>query len=269
MKGGREAPLSYFLHFGMNISILSKLILTTLVASVILSCKKDGEEPPPQSPPSSPVLVKLGLLPRKGVASFNFGSGHINDGTGRLASISRVRVLMTDFRLTDASGSAVRTFPGKVIHWDSNDPQGLTTLGTAEMTTFSGGAMTLGLDDASNALTPSDFANPPLSDQTLYAGLGQGFRFFSIEGRIDADNDGFISGSEPIYSYACITAAMRRSDQLFFNGQVAGNTSTVYLGFDVAGLLNGVNVMADLSETGSGPLNAQLMSNLQTAIEEP
>jgi hypothetical protein len=240
----------------------------------MLGCKKedDDTEPTPiplPTPTPEQVIVKVYFMAREGNGSFTFGSSYIPDGTGRDAIITRMRFLITDLSLTDVSANPIRTFPGKVILWDSNDPAAQITLGTVDAGSFAGIAMTLGLDDTNNALNPGDFSEPPLSDQTLHSGAGNGYRFYLLEGRIDANNDGIVSASDPTFTYTCITSAMRRSDQIYYASEVAGAMSTVNIGLDVSGLLNGVDVMADLSETGASALNAQLMNNLQTAIEEP
>ncbi|MBL7940986.1 MAG: hypothetical protein JNL43_16635 [Flavobacteriales bacterium] len=251
-------------------ALRSLAFLTLCTALGMLGCKKEDDDPGPAATATTEqVIVKAYFLPREGNDSFIFGSSYIPDGAGRDAIITRMRFLITDLRLTDASANPIRTFPGKVILWDSNDPTAQITLGTVDAGSFGGIAMTLGLDDANNALAPGDFMEPPLSDQTLYAGAGNGYRFYQLEGRTDANSDGIVSASDPTFSYTCITSAMRRSDQIYYASEVAGAMSTVNIGLDVRGLLNGVDVVADLSEVGAGALNAQLMSNLQTAIEEP
>ncbi len=271
---GPKGPF-FMVHFAMMPPVLRRVFLLLLIAPVaILGCKKDeDDEPQPQPQNSIPtpeqVLVNLRFIPREAGAGFTFGDSYITDGTGRDALIERIRILFTDIRLTNASATAIRTFPGKVVLWDSNDPNALTPIGTVDAGSFAGVGLTIGLDDANNATVPADHTGPPLSDQTLYVGSVSGYRFYSIEGRIDANDDGIVSSAEPTFTYACITSAMRRNDQLYYNSSLAGSSSVVNIGLDVAGLLNGVNVMNDLNETGATSLNAQLMSNLQTAIEEP
>ena len=248
----------------------SKLVLLAVgLASCIMllsGCKKKDDDP--QDEPAAQLIVKARFTVREGSQGFTFGSSTIEDAVGREILLTRMRFLLTDYRLTDAAGDPIQTFPGVVIQWDSNDPNATTTLGTVTMLNYGGVSMTIGLDDTNNGTSPSDHTGPPLSDQSLYIGSGIGYLFYQIQGRADANNDGIVSPGEGVFSYTCVGASMRRTDHLSFSGSVASAVETLNIGVDVTGLLNGVNVMADLNETGSGPLNAQLMSNLQTAIEE-
>lgn len=235
---------------------------------ILAGCKKGDEEDTPISP--TPVVqqttVKLSFLFRNGSVTASAGT-YIQDATGRDVEVVRIRFLVSNFQLMDGSGNALRSFPNAYVQFDSNDQYAVNTLGLADQCSFVSVKLDLGLPAAINAMAPADFNAPPLSDQSLYVNGSLGYRFFSFEGRADANNDGIVSSGEPAVTYICATDAMLRTDQVFWNGSVAGPQATLSLGFDIQGLLNGINVMSDPTETGASALNAQLMSNLQTAVE--
>lgn len=241
-------------------------LLIVLSVGLLNSCKKDEDDPEPASTSVQQSTVQLALIYREGSSPVTAGA-YIEDATGREVEVIRVRFLMSNFRFLNAAGNAVASFPDAVALFDSNDPSAIAVLGVAPYSSFASFQLDIGLSATTNAMDPTQFTGPPLTDQSLYLGSGMGYRFFAFEGRADADGDGIVESTEPLVSYTCATDAMLRTDQVFVSSSIAGSVSTLSIGMDIQGLLNGVNVMNDLNEVGASALSAQLISNLQTAVE--
>ncbi len=242
-------------------NVLSAVILIALFNG----CKKDDDNTPEES---TPVQVPLQLVVDfvRNSQAYDLTS-YISDANGRSVEFNKVRVLLSNFRLLDANGSVTHTFAGKVVLLDrANGQQQFLELGTVSTGLLQRLAFDIGLDATTNQMDPTQFSGPPLTDQTLWINSTSGHKFFTLEGRVDSDNDGIVEGSEQAVTYQCITSAMVRTDEVNTNSAVAGSPAQVHVALDLGNILNGINCVATPTAVGASSLNAQLMSNLQSGL---
>ena len=231
----------------------------------LLSCKKDEADDPVVLPPTQ-VPVKVMVEFKNNGGAYDFSS-YIEDANGRSVQFNKVRMILSNFKLISVNGSVSHAFPITAVLLDRALGQYVVSdLGLADQGLFARLAFDIGLDAATNQMSPSEFTQPPLSDQTLWINAASGHKFFTLEGRVDSDGDGIVESSEQVVTYQCITSAMLRSDELNMNTSISGSPWTFVITVDMTNILNGFDCITTPTAVGSGAVNAQLMSNLQAAI---
>jgi hypothetical protein len=263
IKAGRKPAFFYFHTVQLpNFQSMRQLVSLLLVVLVAGACQKKDD---PQQPPPAPVtesMLKLNFYFMHGNSSYEL-TDEIFDASGRRAEFSKVRFLVSNIRVLRLDGSVARSWPGVVLKVDAaQTPAFYHQVGLlADDVTIGSLAFDVGLDDATNALEPGDFSQPPLNDVTTYQ-QGLGFKFLELEGRWDSDNNSAVTASDAAIGYIIGTAAMRRERILYMNSA----SRNLSIQVNMNGMLNGVTCSATPSATGAGAVNAQIMNNLQAAF---
>ena len=244
-----------------------RIIPTLLIIVLFASCKKTEDPAQVPTPDVTQGLLKLSFTFQKTGLEYVV-SDYLQDGTGRAVRFDKVRILFSNFRLLDANGIVTQTFPDKVILADvANGILATSELGMVNTGLLKRVAFDIGLDATTNQMDPTQFTGPPLTDQTLWISSSFGHKFLTLEGRVDSNGDGIVGGSEQAVTYQCITSAMLRTDEVNTHDPMPGGTSVVNIAIQMANILNGVNCNTTPTAVGSNATNAQLMSNLQTAVD--
>ncbi len=243
------------------------LVLLVIVSSS--GCKKDDEPDPTPAPsaaaPEHMVSVNFNFLDNSLPWGF---ADQLVDEDGAAAQLDRMRFIVSNIRLLDNSGSLIKSFPGVVLKVDRASGNGITQdLGLMVQGAIPRIAFDLGLDDTNNALVPSDFNVPPLNDQTLYQSEALGYKFLEITGRWNSNGDLLINSSDEAIQYVPTTASMRRPVTLQVDEYNASPGAVIYLRVQMTDFLNGIHFDTAPTAIGAGLPTAQLMNNLQAAIQ--
>lgn len=241
-----------------------------LVIVCSMGCKKEEDDPEPTPTPSTPApeyMVSVNFNFLEGSLPWAFAD-QLVDEDGAAAQLDRMRFVVSNIRLLDNSGSLIKSFPGVVLKVDRASGNGITQdLGLMGQGAIPRIAFDLGLDDANNALAPSDFNIPPLNDQTLYQSEALGYKFLEITGRWNSNGDLLINSSDEAIQYVPATASMRRPVTLQVDEYNASPGAVIHLRVQMTDFLNGIHFDTAPTAIGAGLPTAQLMNNLQAAIQ--
>ena len=194
-------------------------------------------------------------------------SDQLEDAQGRKVRFDKVRFLVSNIRILNLDGTLRKAFPGLVLSVDrSTGVNNTFQLGLMEEGMVGRVVFDLGLDDASNALTPTDHGQPPLNDQTLYAGSPWGFKFLELTGRWDSDNNNVVTAADAPVSYVTAGTSMRRARDLYVDLMHGQTGLTIPVRVRMDGIMNGISCSASPNTLGDGGVNVQLMNNLQAAV---
>jgi len=248
-------------------------LLALFVTLGIWGCKKEEDDPDPTPAPTEYGEVRMAFSFRKNGGPFGLGSSPysiLHDGDGRMVRIDGIKFLLSNIRLRDGSGNVKASFPDVVILGDAS-AAGTTSylVGSAPVGTYADLVFNIGLATADSSSQPSDHGSPPLSDATLYTDAAHGYKYVEVTGRTDADNNLILNGSDPAVSLKCTGSTMIRQEVADWNGSDVNNMgmpTIVNVILEVADLLNGIPTAASPTTIGGGPVNAQLVNNLQIAI---
>ncbi len=232
------------------------------------ACDKDDSEDP--APTVEYGQVKLAFWFKKGLVTFEPGPGAILiDSDDRLVGVDNIRFLISNIRLRDGAGNVKASFPDRVILADATVPASTSFIvGNAPVGSYADVVFDIGLTLAVASTEPADHTTPPLSDATLYTDAANGYKFAEVKGRTDSDNNLLIQASDMVVSMKCTGPNMLREEISDWSGGdvvTTGALNTVLL--DVTNLFNGISTITMPSTIGDPPANAQLMSNLLTAIQ--
>ncbi|MCB0795306.1 MAG: hypothetical protein KDB88_11270 [Flavobacteriales bacterium] len=244
--------------------LINVVLLCSFSAIVLSGCKKEEEEEPASTSAPSPQMLQLSVNFRLDNVPYQLNNV-IEDHVGRSAKFDRVRFLLSNLRLLRSDGSIIQEFPGLVLKVDAGG-QNTHQLGLVDQGTIDRIAFDIGLDDATNAMSPADFSGPPLNDQSLYQGTAQGYKFFELTGLWDSNNDLVVSSTDGPLTLISISSSMRRQKEVFVSHSHFLGQTTINLWVQMQDILNGVTLANTSSSVGSAPVNAQIMNNLQAAI---
>ena len=233
------------------------------------SCKKEESDPTPAPTQPAEYMLRVSFTFMKDAFVQYAFSDLLHDEAGHLVKLDRARFIVSNIRTLNDAGGTIRAFPGVVLSVDR--ALGSTStfdLGLAQVGNYPRIAFDIGLDDASNAMQPSDFTQPPLSDQTLYQSAALGYKFAELTGYWDSDGNFSAAPPDEAVTYICATASMRRSKDIYINHGHQDGTSVIGLKVSMTDILNGINCDNTPSAIGGSSVNAQLMSNLQAAVND-
>ena len=241
-----------------------------LVIVCSMGCKKEEDDPEPSPTPSTPApeyMVSVGFFFKEGFLPWGFDD-QLEDEDGAAVELDRMRFIVSNVRLLNNSGAVIKSFPDVVLKVDRASGNGITqNLGLMVQGGIPRIAFDLGLDDANNALAPADFPTPPLNDQTLYQSSALGFKFLEITGRWNSNGDLVVNSNDEAIQYAPATSSMRRPVMLQVDEYNGSPGSVIQLSVQMTDFLNGIHFDTTPSAVGAGLANAQLMNNLQAAIQ--
>lgn len=242
------------------------LFLLTLCLAFV-ACKKEKEPEPDPAPAPQQGMLRLNFTFRKsGLTPYSL-SDLITDSQGRYVLFDKVRFLVSNIRVLDLDGTVRKEFPGVVIKVDMANGHSTThELGYMAEGQVGRIAFDVGLDDVNNALQPGDFSQPPLNDATLYQGPGLGYKFFELGGIWDSNNNLILGANDAPVLYTCVTSPMRRAKDMVVDTYHSQFGFTIPVKVYMANILNGISCASNASAVGAGPVNVQLMNNLQAAI---
>lgn len=119
----------------------------------------------------------------------------------------------------------------------------------------------IGVDSAHNHLDPSAYPpGHPLGHQKdpMHWGWAAGYRFLSIEGKVDQDNDGI---PENPLEYHNIGDKLYKSVYLDGRTKAEGGILRIHIDLDFARLFQGIDLSGLLIYHGDKPANVQMMEN--------
>lgn len=238
----------------------------TFATLTLFGCKKDDDTPEPAPAPAQ-VDVSVNFWFKKGSVTYQL-SDLLYDENNRYVELDKVRLIFSNFRQLDDNNNVVTTFPGVIVVADVDDGVSGSShyLGKAPEGQFRKLAFDIGLDPTTNAMAPSQFSGPPLSDPTLFVNSTQGHRFVTLEGLVDSNGDLFLNGNDESVTYQAVTDAALRHVEFFANTYAAGSVSTIQVPIQMSNIFNGIDLAATPTSIGAGAPIVQLLSNVQAAI---
>lgn len=267
---GRKAPSALGCNLVAHSASMHRIVPALMsIALFLAACDKKEDTAPTPAPTPAVTYYALSL-------SFTFTKGdlpyalndYLQDGYFHYLQFDRVKFLISNIRLLDANDNVTKSFTDKVLLVDmANGAFTTHLLGDVPQGQLYKVAFDIGLDPVTNLMDPSQFSGPPLTDQTLYIDNMAGHRFYTLQGRVDADGNLIVGNNDQAINYQCYTDAMLRSDVVQTSTTVLGGPATVHLRIRMDNLLNGINAVTGSSAYGASAANAQLMSNLQSAID--
>lgn len=123
----------------------------------------------------------------------------------------------------------------------------------------------IGVDSAHNHLDPSSYpAGHPLGHQKspMHWGWVAGYRFLSIDGKVDQDNDGI---PEDPLEYHSIGDKLYKPVYLDGRAKAEGGILRINIDLDFARLFQGIDLSGLLIYHGDKPANMQMMENAASA----
>lgn len=245
--------------------------ILSIAILALVGCKKDDDNAQPeQTTNTTPAQCDLTVTFwfRNGFSPYQL-SDIFEDAGANLVRFNKVRLLFSNFRQLDDAGNVVTAFPNVVVLADmANGANGTYHLGTVPAGEVRRLAFDIGLDPTTNAMAPSQFSGPPLSDPTLFINNTLGHRFVTFEGHVNADGNLSLTDDDQVVTYQAATDAALRHDEVTANLlAVAGNGPVnVIVPIQLMNILNGINLVNTPSSIGAGAPIVQLMSNVQAAV---
>lgn len=163
----------------MNVYI--KLILTCMLAGVLVSCKKDKDEPIPNVM-SQPLTLRL--TPMVGDDTLKFNTSFSTENNVRY-TLSSFRYYMSNIRLVKSDGSE-HAIDGKVFLVNPNKAD--YSLGNVPVGAYKGVRFSVGLDYETNHKDPTTYPiSHPLAIQSpaIHWNWNTGYIFLMMEGSCD------------------------------------------------------------------------------------
>jgi hypothetical protein len=231
------------------------------------ACKKDSEAPVENTPNTSPANVSLDFRFMKGLNPFTLDST-VTDSLGHAVKLTTFKFYASGIHAEDDYEQHIGEWPAAYLLIDASQPMNIFPLGTMAAAHLHQFHCNLGLEDSTNLADPS-LSDAPLNDTTMYwpTNTALGHRFVRIEGRVDANGDGF-DVNDPIFRYDCYTSASLSEAHAHEHHDVAaGENYVAPVLIDMAQLFAGISVADTLSAMGATPTNLRFISNLSGAID--
>jgi hypothetical protein len=213
-----------------------------------------------------PTLM-AGFNFKVGTEDFAYGITYAVNGLATSFSLAQFYVSGT--KLMEEDGSELSSFPE--AYFLVKPDGGMYTLGEgkkahAHMMTFD-----IGIDEATNSQSETDFASwpadHPLAAQSpsMHWNWNSGYIFLKLEGKYDSDGDG-----TPDTNFIAHTGTndLRRNVSLMVHKDIEQMMTHFMLDFNVAQLLEGVDLMVDNSThtMDNMPMATKIMDNFTSAF---
>jgi len=242
-------------------------IAALAIAALIAGCKKDDE---PAEDPHVHMhgTVRVDYAFVNGTAPFTLDST-VTDSLGRNVRFTSVRFFTTGYKVHDDADVMVADFSTKYILVDAALASNSHELGEMEEGHMHAMALTLGLDSATNHSDPTQYTTAPLNDATMHWSWNpaMGYKFLVLEGRVDANGDGLVDGSDPEFVYHCASDQLRTEAELdAHHDLMVDETYTITVKVDMATMLAGIDVAGNLNAMGAEPVNTRAMQNLAVSL---
>lgn len=220
------------------------------------------------------VLVSLGAFAQNNDVVFRFdhrvGSEPLALNStiftlpdGRKALLTRAEFYIAEIELNKPDGSKL-PLNNMYLLVNANTPNRIYSAGIWPVEQITGLTLHLGVDAAHNHLDPSSYpAGHPLAHQnpTMHWGWTAGYRFMAIEGLLDKNGDNI---PETIFQYHNLGDSLYQTVELTGTGTLASGVLQVDFKLDYARLFDKLDMSGNLTQHGSGPINAAMMSNAAT-----
>ncbi|MBL7796604.1 MAG: hypothetical protein JNJ90_08890 [Saprospiraceae bacterium] len=182
---------------------------------------------------------------------------------GRKALLTRAEFYIAEIELNKPDGSKL-PLNNVYLLVNANTPNRTYGAGIWPVEQITGLTLHLGVDAAHNHLDPSAYpAGHPLANQnpTMHWGWTAGYRFMAIEGLLDKNGDNI---PETIFQYHNLGDSLYQTVELTGTGTLASGVLQVDLKLDYARLFDKLDMSGNLTQHGSGPINATMMQNAAT-----
>ncbi|MEQ1747369.1 MAG: MbnP family protein [Saprospiraceae bacterium] len=179
---------------------------------------------------------------------------------GRKALLKRAEFYIAETVLTATDGSKL-PLDNFYMLVNANTPNRTYEAGNWNVSGISGLTLHLGVDAAHNHLDPSAYpAGHPLANQnpTMHWGWTAGYRFMAIEGLLDKNGDNV---PETIFQYHNLGDSLYQTVELVGTETVQNGTLLIRLKLDYTRLFEKLDMTGNLTQHGSGPVNAAMMKN--------
>jgi len=182
---------------------------------------------------------------------------------GRNALLTRAEFYISEIELNAADGSKLPLVDFYMLV-NANNPDRTHSAGNQTVSDITGLTLHLGVDAAHNHLDPSAYpAGHPLANQnpTMHWGWTAGYRFMAIEGLLDNNNDGV---PETIFQYHNLGDSLYQTVELTGISAAGNGQLLLSLKLDYSRLFDKLDMSGNLTQHGSGPVNATMMHNAAT-----
>lgn len=248
-------------NFIKTVSFLS------LSAVLISSCKKD-DDVVDDTHVHHHGTIKVAYEFVNGTQPFTLDST-VTDSLGRKVRFSSVRFFTSGYFAQDDAEAMVGDFRTNYILVDAALANNEHELGEMEAGHIHALVFDLGLDSATNHSDPTQYTSAPLNDVTMHWSWNpaMGYKFLVLEGRVDANGDGLVDASDPVFEYHCASDDLLTETELeAHHDLVEDETFTVHVNVDMATMLAGIDVAGNLSASGATPVNVRAMQNLSASL---
>lgn len=182
---------------------------------------------------------------------------------GRKALLTRAEFYISEISLHQPDGSKL-PLNNFYLLVNAKDPGRTYSAGNQAVNAYSGLTLHLGVDAAHNHLDPSSYpAGHPLAHQnpTMHWGWTAGYRFMAIEGLVDKNGDNI---PETIFQYHNLDDDLYQTVELTGADHAENGVLYVDMKLDYIRLFDKLDMSGNLTQHGSGPINAAMMSNAAT-----
>ncbi len=182
---------------------------------------------------------------------------------GRKALLTRAEFYIAEIELNKPDGSKL-PLHNVYLLVNANTPNRTYSAGNWPVEQITGLTLHLGVDAAHNHLDPSAYpAGHPLANQnpTMHWGWTAGYRFMAIEGLLDQNGDNI---PETIFQYHNLGDNLYQTVELTGASTSGNGILQVDLKLDYARLFDKLDMSGNLTQHGSGLINATMMQNAAT-----
>ncbi|MBK8614490.1 MAG: hypothetical protein IPN85_13635 [Flavobacteriales bacterium] len=246
---------------------LRTLTFLAITATLITSCKKD-DDVVEDTHVHHHGTIKVAYNFVNEAQPFTLDST-VADSLGHKVRFTSVRFFTSGYAIEDDAENTVADFPANYILVDAALASNEHELGEMEEGHAHALALNLGLDSATNHSDPTQYTTAPLNDATMHWSWNpaMGYKFLVLEGRVDANGDGLVDGSDPEFVYHCASDDLLTETEVeAHHDLVEGETFTVAVKVNMATMLAGIDVASNLNAMGATPVNARAMQNLAASL---
>lgn len=211
---------------------------------------------------SSQTNINLTLNHEWNGETFQYGQLY-TDEQGRKVEITRVQYYLSGISLTHDAGQTTDLTSTYVLA-SANISE--YSLGSADVSSVEGISFDLGVDQATNHLDPSQYAdNHPLALQSpsMHWGWSAGYRFVVIEGNIDSDGDNQV---DKLFQFHVTgdNNYLVNVDPLTISSSESNSELDIELYVNIADWVNGIDLVSAGLNHGVRTINGDLMNNTNT-----
>lgn len=244
-----------------------KLIVSILILSLLVACKKKNEDPAPVTPGVQSLTFRM--TPKVGNDTLDFSSAFVTENNERY-TLSMFRYYMSDISLIKTDGSEIK-IENKVFLINPNTSDYI--LGDVPAGDYKALRFSVGLNNVQNHVDPTTFPiNHPLAIQSpaIHWSWNAGYIFLMIEGSCDttATNiDPLTYGqySHPMFFHIGMDPLLTKVEVANTSFSVTANqTNVVNIHSDINKLFKGIDLKTEnASHTmGTMPLASKVAANI-------